>query len=226
MLGILMLLFSKAKYDEKHQPRDYNSKKYKLLNISTIVLDNQMSCYVKSGDSTVVDFKYWGNDEVLPDMLRIKNDTLYLDYQFNKSGSSIHLYCKNVKKIIVKNESIMTINQFASEALNVSVLNKSHVMLECRENMKDDSTRNSLNINFILEGQSSLGISNSTVNDISVVANNSILSFYKSKFNSVNVDLKSGSDFYEWDTKCSEIFQIKSDNNSKYHIQYNKNEKK
>lgn len=226
ILCLLLVIFSISKHNTEFQPRDYNSKKYTLKNISTIVFDKQIKCYVKSGDCTVIDFRYWGNDEVMPEKLCIKNDTLYLNFQFNKPESCIQISCKNVKKFIVKNKSFITINQFASDALNIRVLSKSQVNLNCLDNMKNDSTKNILNINFDINDRSVVGISNSTVDNIKVLAKNSTLSLQDSKFKRVNLDLRSGSQIYEWHIKCSESFQLKSDNKSQYYIQYNYNEKK
>ncbi len=226
MLSLLLVLFIVSKYIMENQSYDYNSKKYNLSNISTIVLDNQTKCYVSSGDNTVVNFEFWGKDENLPEKLCIKNDTLYLNYQFNKPETNIHIYCKNIKKFIVKNKSNLTINKYASDCLKVNVFSKSHVSLRCGENRNEEGTKNILNIDFKIVEHSMLSVTNSKLNSFKVVANNSLISTSYSEINIINLDLRSGSQFYENDIKCTESFQLKSDNKSKYSIQYNYNEKK
>ncbi len=224
-LSVLIFAFAKSKYDDKNKPYDYNSTKYNFDNITTIILDNQINCYIQSGDSNVVDFRYWGKNEDLPAKLDVKNDTLILKHKFNKTSSSIHIKCKEIKKIIVSNKSALTISSFESELLNVEALSRSHITLS-HIGKDNDSVKKSLNINIDINDNSVLSINNSIVEQLNINASKAYANISNSEVGDFSIDLKNGSRFWDRKTEYLNRFKLKSDNKSKYYIQDNKNEKK
>lgn len=216
--------FKVLKDSKKNQPHDYHKDKITLSEFSTLVIENQESLYIKSGDSNTIELRYWGKKKTIDDQFSLHNDTLYLRCKLEEPETSLHLTGKNIKKIIVKNKSYVMINKFGSEKLDVYA-EKSRIELCNQLTDEDDSTKYQLKVKFELRNKSNLSVSNADVVQFEANANNSTINLWNSKFGIVDIDLKSGSDMWEKGTVCNEAFKLKSDNKSMYSIQYNRNEK-
>lgn len=221
IFGLLLIIWF-VKLKNNDLPHDYHKVKMPQPDFSTIVAEGQRNLYIQSGDSTYIEFRHWGEKQKIENDFSVRNDTLFIHCKLDDSSSSLHITGKNIRKIIAKNKSYVLINKFTSDNLKIEA-DKSHIELINQNNNENDSTRYELNVDFNLRNKSTLSIAKSDIPNVRITANNSNVSLKESTFGSVEIELKSRSDYWEYGNSIfHKNLKFKSDNSSKYTIRTNK----
>lgn len=224
IFGLLLIIWF-VKLKNNDLPHDYHKVKMPQPDFSTIVAEGQRNLYIQSGDSTYIEFRHWGEKQKIENDFSVRNDTLFIHCKLDDSSSSLHITGKNIRKIIAKNKSYVLINKFTSDNLKIEA-DKSHIELINQNNNENDSTRYELNVDFNLRNKSTLSIAKSDIPNVRITANNSNVSLKESTFGSVEIDLKSRSDYWETGKNIfNKRLKFKSDNSSNYTIRVNKHVK-
>ncbi len=222
--GVLMsfiLMFISAKYINNEQPKQFNCNIIKLPDFSTVVFDQQANYYLKADDSNFLEIKYWGKKKNFSNQFEVKNDTLFLHYQFEKSENSIHLGCKNVNKIIIKNNAIVTISKLNPDTLSILV-NHSFLFIKHHTIEVNDTSQNKTLTRIELMNRSTFRTNDSEFQELILNSDKSLADFLNVKLNKTTIRISSGSTLYTRLLHCTGKYSFKSDNTSKYFVNTNK----
>jgi len=183
----LLVLFISAR---GHEDRlNFIQKEYPLGSINVIVVEPEASISIRTSDNNSLKVHYLKDEKEPENFYRVSNDTLFVSKGELSNGMNMHtnVYVSQLSSFVAKNKSNIHVHDFTFNELEINA-EKAYV-------------------NFL----------NSSIEKITIQADNSYISMYLTKGASVFGKLKNESNL-RGDSKSISKMDLEKDQNSKIHF--------